>query len=79
MNGAVKIPFRAGAQAANVSALQAGNEVIEDVAGFAPAMPLAFGTKQVFLRHHLQNGAHILRHAAVDEHQALLKLLARFR
>ena len=34
LNGAVKIPLGAGAQAANVPALQARDEVVEDVAGF---------------------------------------------
>ena len=78
LNGAVKIPLGGGAQAANVSALQAGDEVVEDAAGFLAPAPLAFRTQQVFFRHHFQNGADILRHAAVDEHQALLKLLGAF-
>ena len=35
------------------------------------------GAEQVFLRHHLQDGTHVLRHPAVYQHQALLELLAR--
>ena len=77
--GPVKIPLCAGAQAANVPPLQVRNDVVENVTGFQPALPLLFGAKQVFFRHHFENRTDILRHAAVDQHQALLKLLARFR
>ena len=49
------------------------------MSGFLASAPLALRPHQIFLRDHFQNGADVLGHAAVDEHQALLKLLARFR
>ena len=39
-----------------------------------PAAPLGLGAQQVLLGHHLQDRADVLRHAAVDQHQALLQL-----
>ena len=80
LNGAVKILFGGGAQAANVARLlQACDQVVEDPAGFLAALPFALRPQQVFLRDHFQNRADVLSHTAVDEQQALLKLLARFR
>src|SRR6185369_14840704 len=41
-----------------------------------PRLPLGLGTEQVFFRHHFENRADVLRHAAMDEHQTILKFLA---
>ena len=43
------------------------------------ACPFGLGTQQIFLGDHLQNRADILRHAAVHEHQAVLKRLRAYR
>ena len=67
------------AEAANVAVLQAGDQVVEDAAGFLASTPLAFRPQQILFRDHFQNGADVLSHTAVDQHQALLKLRTRFR
>jgi hypothetical protein len=38
--------------------------------------PIRLGTQQVFLRDHFQDGPDVLRHAAVNEHQAFLQFRA---
>ena len=44
-----------------------------------PRLPLGVGTQQVLLGDHLEDRADVLRHAAVDEHEAVLQLPARLR
>ncbi|MGC4051394.1 MAG: hypothetical protein QM757_18705 [Paludibaculum sp.] len=39
-------------------------------------MPFRLGAQQVFFGDHLENGADVLRHAAVDEDEALLEFVA---
>ena len=51
---------------------------IEDSDCLAAAEPLRLAAQQVLLSDHLKNGTDILRHAAVNQHQALLKFLAAF-
>ncbi len=41
--------------------------------------PFRIRAQQISLRHHLQNRPHILRHAAVHQHQALLQTRPRLR
>ncbi len=42
-------------------------------------MPFGFGAQQILLGNHLQDGADVLCHAAVDEHQAVLQRFAGLR
>ena len=46
---------------------------------FLATFPFRLGTQQVFLRHHLQNRPHVLRHATVHEHERVAELLPRGR
>ena len=46
--------------------------------GFAPRAPLALRTKQVLLRHHLQNRAYVLRHPTMYKYETALELIACF-
>ena len=62
--------------AADVAVLQPLQHVVQDANGFAAPGPLGFRAQQVLFRHHLQNGADVLRHSAVHQHQAVLQLLA---
>ena len=55
------------------------NDVVEDMRGLHPRPPLALRPQQVFLRHHFENGTHILGHPAMHQHETLLKLIAGFR
>ena len=59
----------------------AGAERRQDTIKYAgcllPALPFGRGAQQVFFCNHLQNGPDVLRHAAVDQHEALLKFFAR--
>ena len=75
--GPVEIPLRAGADRADVAAFEAADHFVEDAERLLAALPLGLRAQQVLLGHHLQDRADVLRHAAVDEHQALLQLLAR--
>ncbi len=59
-------------------ALQVPHHLVQNADGFLPAAPFGLGAEQVLLGDHLQDGSDVLRHPAVHQHQALLKLLARF-
>ena len=76
LHGTVEIALGAGADGPDVAALQMAHDLVEDAHGLAAPLPLRFGAQQVLLRHHFQDGADVLRHAAVHQHQALLQLLA---
>ena len=65
------------AQGADIAGAQGGQDFIEQTDGLAAAGPFAVGTQQVFFRDHLEDGADVLGHAAVDEHEALLQAGAR--
>src|SRR5205823_11924135 len=45
----------------------------------AARRPLGFGAEQVLLRNHLQDRPDVLRHAAVDEDEAVLQIAANLR
>ena len=76
LHGTFEIALGAGSDGPYVAALQMAHDLVEDAHGLAAPLPLRFGAEQVLLRHHFQNGADILRHSAVNQHQALLQLLA---
>ena len=73
----VEVALRARADRADVAALQVAEHFVEDAERLLPAVPLGFGAQQVFLGDHLEDRPDVLRHAAVDEDQAVLQLLAR--
>ena len=76
LDRAVEIPLRARADGADVAVLQVAHHFVENADGLLAALPLGLGAQQIFLGHHLQNRPDVLRHAAVDQHQALLQFLA---
>ncbi len=53
-------------------------DLLEDSDRLSAAEPFGFTAQQVLLGDHLKNGTDVLRHAAVNQHQALLKFLAGF-
>ena len=58
-------------------ALECASDLVENADRLLAAAPLGFRAQQVLLGDHFEDGTDILRHAAVHQHQALLKLLAR--
>ncbi len=54
-----------------------GEDLVEYAQHALARLPFRVAAQQVFLGDHLQNGADILRHAAVDEDEAVLQLAAR--
>src|ERR1019366_1052547 len=62
---------------ADIAILQMAHYFIENTDGLLAAKPFRLRPQQVFFGHHLQDGPHVLRHAAVHQHQALLQFLAR--
>ncbi len=60
----------------NLACLELRGDVVEEADGFQASQPLGLGAEEVFFGHHLQDRAHVLGHAAVDQHQALLEQLA---
>ena len=74
--GPSKLRCRRPPERADVAPLEMPGDLVEDSDGLPAAEPLGFTAQQVLLGDHFKNGTDILRHAAVDQHQALLKLLA---
>ena len=64
--------------AAHVARAQVAQDLVEHADGLLAALPFGFRAQQVFLGDHFEDGADVLRHAAMHQHQALLQLLARF-
>ena len=79
LNRAEEIAVGGGADAADVAASQAARISSRMRSCLLAALPLGVGPQQVLLGHHLEDGPDVLRHAAVDEDEALLQLLARLR
>ncbi len=67
------------ADAADVAVPDRIGDVVQDRHRFAASLPFAFAAQQVMLGHHFQNRPDVLRHAAVDQHQAVLDFLSRLR
>ncbi len=55
---------------------RAFKNALEDAMGLLAGAPFRFAAQQVFFGHHFQDRADVLGHAAVDEHQRVLELLA---
>ncbi len=52
-----------------------GEDLVEDAVGLLAGDPFRLAAQQIFLGDHLEDGADVLRHAAVDEHERILELL----
>src|SRR5207302_8257383 len=57
--------------------LQRGEDLVEDLHRPFAALPLGCTAEQVFLGDHFEDRPDVLGHAAMDEHQAVLEVLAR--
>ena len=75
----VEVPLRRAANRAHVALAQIRDDLVQNLARRLPRGPLRVRAQQVSLRYHLQDRAHILRHAAMHQHQALLQPPARLR
>ena len=73
LDRAEEVPGRHLADAPDVAGLQRGKDVVENPHRLAPAGPLRLRAKEVLLRDHLQDRPDVLRHAPVDQHQAVLE------
>jgi hypothetical protein len=60
-------------------AFKRGEDFIEDAERLPARRSIRGGAQQIFLGHHFQDGADVLRHAAMDEDEAVLEMLAGFR
>ena len=76
LNRLAEVARRGGAERADVAGLQRGEHFVEDAEGVLATAPLGFAAEEILFRHHLQNRPDVLRHAAVDEHERVLELLA---
>ena len=54
----------------NIARAKRIEDLRKDAERFLPALPFRGGAQQILLGHHLENGADVLRHAAVHEHEA---------
>ncbi len=59
-------------------ALEAGHDLVEQADGLIAGLPFGGAAQQVLFGDHFEDRSHVLGHAAVDQHQALLEFLARF-
>ena len=78
LDGAGEVAVERGAQSANVAALEEPRDLIQDPDGLPSSQPFGFRAEQVLLGDHLEDGADVLRHAAMHQHQALLQPGAGF-
>ena len=62
----VKVAVGGCADSLNITGIQQGDNLIDDLNRFLAPCPFGFRAEQVLLCDHLQNWADILRHAAVD-------------
>ena len=67
------------ADALDIAGAQRRHHLVQHGAGLLPAIPFGFGAQQILFGDHLQDGADVLRHAAVDQDQAVLQRLAGLR
>jgi len=82
MNGlerAEEIGGERAAQRLHFSRGELAENLIERGNGLMPRGPLRLAAQQVFLRHHFEDRADILRHATVHEDQGFLQSFARRR
>jgi hypothetical protein len=79
LDGPVEIASGGSADAAHIAVAQLRQHVIQYAHGFAARQPLLFGAQQVALGDHFQDGAYVLRHPAVHQHQAIAATPGAFR
>ena len=78
LQGAFKVLLERAAERTHVAPLKLAGDPVEDFDCLTAAEPLGFTAQQVFFSDHFEDGTDILCHAAMNQHQALLKLLASF-
>ncbi len=64
-------------QFADIPLLQGLEDLVEESDRCLTRVPFLLAAQEVFLRNHLQDRAHVLCHAAVHEHEAVLQLVPR--
>ena len=69
LDGAVVVALRQGCELPDIARAKCGEEFVENVDGLKAGHPFAVATKEVAFRTHLKNGANILAHATVNEHE----------
>ena len=63
-------------EGANVAGAQGIENLVEEVEGVLTSLPFGFGTEEVFLGDHFENGADILGHATVHKDEGIGESLA---
>ncbi len=63
-------------EGANVAGAQGIEDLVEEVEGVLTSLPFGFGTEEVFLGDHFENGADILGHATVHKDEGIGESLA---
>ncbi len=56
----------------HISATQGAEDFVQQAKRLLAGVPFGFGAQQIFLGHHFQNRPDVLRHAAVNEDEAVL-------
>ena len=71
-----KIARGQSAHTSHLPGFERRHDFVQQTDGLLAAGPFGAGTEQIFFRHHLENRPDVLRHAAMDEHEALLQPFA---
>ena len=69
LQGLPKIACGGLADGVDISASQCINNFVQHPKRLLAARPFGGGAQEVFLGHHLEDGAHVLSHASMDHHQ----------
>ena len=78
LNRLSKIARGGQSDGADVAALQRRENFLQCLQRFLAGAPLRLGPEQVFFGDHFEDGADVLGHAAVNEHEARLQIAAGF-
>ena len=78
LDGTMEIPGGGGADGGDVRRAQGAEDFVEHTEGFLSRLPFVGRAEEILFGDHLEDGADILGHAAVDEDEAILECAAGF-
>lgn len=76
LEGAAEVVGGEFSELFDVSGFEGFEDLVEESEGFFAALPFGGGAEEVFFGDHLEDGADVLSHAAVDEDEGVLEGLA---
>ena len=76
LKGAAEVLGGEATEGANVALAEGLDDLIEQLERFLAALPFGLGAEKVFFGDHLEDGADVLSHAAVDEDEGVGECLA---